>query len=90
MTEKDKEINELRREVVRLSNALLETAPKHAKWIVRKQDSKEYTICSECRQGLQHKGVWLDLRGVNFCPACGATMDETADFMESIKKELGA
>lgn len=75
MTEKDKEINELRREVVRLSNALLETAPKYATWVIHKDRGSDYTICSECRQGLQHKGVWLDFRGVNFCPVCGATME---------------
>lgn len=76
MDEKDKTINDLRREIAQLRKALQEAEPKHGRWIYDERNGNYY--CSEChRRG----GVYIDgdngieLLG-NYCGICGATMDE--------------
>ena len=50
---------------------------RHGRWI----DKGEYAVCTECgvRRGTQYDGVepipWM----TQFCPNCGAKMDETVE-----------
>ena len=48
---------------------------KHGHWIIKKPTYTERYICSECfATGKYH--VWSDVDGLNYCPHCGARMDE--------------
>lgn len=68
MTEKDKEINELRREVAQLRKALEEAEPKHGQW--EPSDYDRYYQCSECGSYTHEENLW------DYCPSCGADMRE--------------
>ena len=74
MTEKDKEINELRREVARLRKALEEAKPKHGKWEMYGAFTRGTFVipiyrCSECKEDTNN-WFW------HYCPSCGADMRE--------------
>jgi rubrerythrin len=77
MTEKDKEINELRREVARLRKALEEAEPKSGRW-EKDSDAAFYWKCSNCGAYLFWRKEEYLLRQEdkpNYCPNCGAKMD---------------
>lgn len=50
---------------------------KHGKWI----DKGDYAICSECGgdSGTQYDGIMPIPRYSNYCPNCGAKMDEVEE-----------
>ena len=50
---------------------------RHGRWI----DKGEYAVCTECggRSGTQYDGVEPIPLMTQFCPSCGAKMDETVE-----------
>ena len=50
---------------------------RHGQWI----DKGEYAVCTECggRSGTQYDGVEPIPLMTQFCPSCGAKMDETVE-----------
>ena len=56
-------------------NIIVDVAPvRHGRWI----DKGEYAVCTECggRSGTQYDGVEPIPLMTQFCPNCGAKMDE--------------
>ena len=56
-------------------NIIVDVAPvRHGQWI----DKGEYAVCTECggRSGTQYDGVEPIPLMTQFCPNCGAKMDE--------------
>lgn len=62
----------------------------HGRWIPQSNNAGvEYTICSACRCSLRvvaqtgSESGLMDMRGVPYCPSCGAKMDGGADNAET-------
>lgn len=68
MTEKDRLINELRRE----NEELRKQIRPHAKWIWDKHNGEYY--CSECKEVQEDIKTVMGFPDWNFCPNCGADM----------------
>ena len=57
---------------------------KHGHWIVKKTSAgTAYTICSHCNASVKYNDeygtVVMNLAGANYCPNCGAKMDEVSE-----------
>lgn len=69
------------KEWLRLAIKALEQQPKTGHWIVNKE--KSLAICSNCKFHLKDKDeiklLGTFTQGYNYCPTCGAKMQEAKD-----------
>ena len=54
---------------------------RHGRWIMKKTSTgAAYTVCSHCNASVKYNDeygtVVMNLKGANYCPNCGAKMDE--------------
>ena len=54
---------------------------RHGRWVMKKTSAgTAYTICSHCNASVKYNDeygtVVMNLKGANYCPNCGAKMDE--------------
>ena len=59
-------------EVIEMVEPSPSAEPKRGKWI----DNGEAFICSECRSGYKEQPTLMGKPMFEFCPMCGAKMDE--------------
>lgn len=57
---------------------------RHGRWIMKKTSTGvSYTVCSYCNTSVKYNDeygiVIMNLKGVNYCPNCGAKMDEVSE-----------
>ena len=75
--------NVCRRAIERILAA--DVAPvRHGRWIMKKTSTgAAYTVCSHCNASVKYNDeygtVVMNLKGANYCPNCGARMDESTD-----------
>ena len=56
----------------------------HGHWIIKKTSAgASYTVCSHCNASVKYNDeygtVVMNLKGANYCPNCGAKMDEVGE-----------
>ena len=54
---------------------------RHGRWIMKKTSAgASYTICSHCNASVKYNDEYgtaiMNLKGANYCPNCGAKMEE--------------
>lgn len=57
---------------------------RHGHWIMKKTAADAlYTVCSHCNASVKYNDeygtVVMNLNGANYCPNCGAKMDEITE-----------
>ena len=57
---------------------------RHGRWIMKKTSAgASYTLCSHCNASVKYNDeygtVIMNLKGANYCPNCGATMDVVSE-----------
>ena len=67
-------INEIRSHILREASTIDVAPVRHGRWI----DKGEYAVCTKCggRSGTQYDSVEPIPLMTQFCPNCGAKMDE--------------
>lgn len=79
MDEKDREIQELRRQVESIREAVKQRP--HGQWELHEDDCWSgggFTKCSACGYGFAW-GTFFEVEEWEFCPYCGAKMEEVPE-----------